>query len=539
MHGHERCIRISPPADVCLPARLVDCTDTSNPRLVSTEGKFGKYLALSYVWGEPQPHQTTVRNIYIYAKRIDVSLLPQTTRDAIYVTHTLGFQYLWTDSLCIIQDSDEDKLHELARMHLVYRYAYLTIIAASAERVSDGFLEDRSPATPEDDLTLPILCPPHSNTHGGNIAGVQQVGEMHTTSIVVGAGNTVDYPDPDMWQPINARGWCLQEFYMSPRALIFTSVTLQFKCQGGRQNVGNSLHTTKNDFSLPDALFYADPSVLEQGSVDWSMLHGRWCDIVHQYSRRTLGEASDKLVACGALAEVFHRLLSSDYLAGLWRDTLLHDLLWRRVPGDELGVDLVRPAAYRAPSWSWAAVDGPVSMLHWDYGADATAVAKTVRCEVTLKDPELHFGELRGASLTLRAALIQFELKTEKTGWVEDVWLPPPPCGPLSGVRGLAGEADTILEDRMIAGRCNFDRFADGLVEGGPRWLIPLLRKGRPGQMLEGCCLVVALANPDPRSETKSRKAYQRIGIFDTESGGWDALQFYMALVPLVEVELV
>lgn len=492
------------------------------------------------MWGEPQPHQTTTCNISTYAKRIDVSLLPQTIRDAIYVTHTLGFQYLWTDSLCIIQDSGEDKLHELARMHLVYRYAYLTIIAASAERVSDGFLGDRSPPLdPEDYLALPIICPPHSHTPGGSVTGVQQVGEMHTTPIIVTAGNTVEHQDVEEWEPINARGWCLQEFYMSPRALLFTSVTLQFKCQAGRQNIGNSLQTTKNDFWLPDVLFYPEPPAPEHGSLEWSMIHGRWGDMVHQYSTRKLSEASDKLVACGALAEAFHRVLSSDYLAGLWRDTLLHDLLWRRAPDAMSITDLVRPAEYRAPSWSWASVDGPVSMLPWDYGADAAAVAEILRCEVTLKDPELQFGELRGASIVLRAALILFKLKPDKTGWGEEVWLSPPPREPLSGVHGFADEADTILEDRMIGGWCEFDRQADGMVEGGPRWLIPLLQKGRPGQMLKGSCLIVALAGPGAWSETRSREAYQRIGIFDAESGGWDALQLYMALVPWVEVELV
>lgn len=65
------------------------------------------------------------------------------------------------------------------------------------------------------------------------------------------------------------------------------------------------------------------------------------------------------------------------------------------------------------------------------------------------------------------------------------------------------------------------------------------MRRGRPGQMLEGSCLIVKLANPGPWPETRSREAYQRIGIFETDSGGWDALQLYMALVPLVEVELV
>lgn len=127
-------------------------------RLVSTEGGYGRYLALSYVWGEPQPHQTTTSNVSVYTDGIDASLLPRTLRDVIRVTHTLGFQYLWVDSLCIIQDKDKDKVHEIGCMHLVYRYAHLTIIAANAQKVSDGFLKDRM-AEDVVQITLPFLCP--------------------------------------------------------------------------------------------------------------------------------------------------------------------------------------------------------------------------------------------------------------------------------------------------------------------------------------------------------------------------------------------
>ncbi|EIW53238.1 HET-domain-containing protein, partial [Trametes versicolor FP-101664 SS1] len=132
VYGHERCIALSVFPDPFLPTRLIDCTDINHPRLVTTSGRRGKYLTLSYVWGGDQVHKTTTTNISTYSRRIDPFLLPATIRDAIYVTQTLGFQFLWIDSLCIIQDSDEDKLHELGHMHDIYRYAHLTIIAASA-----------------------------------------------------------------------------------------------------------------------------------------------------------------------------------------------------------------------------------------------------------------------------------------------------------------------------------------------------------------------------------------------------------------------
>jgi hypothetical protein len=45
---------------------------------------------------------------------------------------------VWIDSLCIIQDSAEDRTAECTRMHDVYSHAMLTVAAAHAECGSDG-----------------------------------------------------------------------------------------------------------------------------------------------------------------------------------------------------------------------------------------------------------------------------------------------------------------------------------------------------------------------------------------------------------------
>ncbi len=47
-------------------------------------------------------------------------------RDAVTVTRGLGIKYIWIDSLCIIQDDDEDWENESRRMEQVFSAAYCT-----------------------------------------------------------------------------------------------------------------------------------------------------------------------------------------------------------------------------------------------------------------------------------------------------------------------------------------------------------------------------------------------------------------------------
>lgn len=359
VHGHEHCIKLSVSPDPLLPTRAIDCNDLGHPRLVSMNGQRGRYLTLSYVWGGDQAHKTTLSNITTYEGGIDPTLIPQTIRDAIYVTNALGLRWLWVDSLCINQDSDQDKRRELARMHYIYRYAYLTIIAASAERVGEGFLQDRLPPPQVNfnepfssaDLILPFVCPSSSSASAefsGNAVVTRKVDEIRiaTRQISHFAGALWPNRGSDDLEPISTRGWCMQEYLMSPRSLIFTSKTLQFRCLTTTQNVGNSLRDTVEEWRIPRTLFLPDSPPAEHGSTEWDDVHGEWLGVLGDYSRRTTSLPSDKLVACGAVAEQFHRVLHSDYLAGMWRHSILLELLRCAAQGEHL----YRPAAYCAPS---------------------------------------------------------------------------------------------------------------------------------------------------------------------------------------------
>lgn len=92
-----------------LPKRVIDISYLE-PRLVVTENQRGHYIALSHCWGSEEKHplRTTTDNLKKHISGIPFTTLPKTFQDAIKICREIGYQYLWIDSLCILQDSEED-----------------------------------------------------------------------------------------------------------------------------------------------------------------------------------------------------------------------------------------------------------------------------------------------------------------------------------------------------------------------------------------------------------------------------------------------
>jgi hypothetical protein len=91
------------------PSRVIDVGDSQqDPRLVETGGKHGRWATLSHCWGKVRPLMTTQSTLDQRKRSIPITYLPKTFQDAIMITRGLGLQYLWIDSLCIVQDSDRD-----------------------------------------------------------------------------------------------------------------------------------------------------------------------------------------------------------------------------------------------------------------------------------------------------------------------------------------------------------------------------------------------------------------------------------------------
>lgn len=108
---HTQC---NVPSDTLLPDRLVQVQLLGGShllRVVDSKGKTGQYTALSHCWGQPgtvPPVKCTKASLKSQQDSIPWDSLSKTLQDAVIITRALGIQYLWIDSLCIIQDDEDD-----------------------------------------------------------------------------------------------------------------------------------------------------------------------------------------------------------------------------------------------------------------------------------------------------------------------------------------------------------------------------------------------------------------------------------------------
>lgn len=501
---------------------------------MSTAGRRGAYLALSYVWGGDQLYKTTKSTMSVYERGVDSSILPQTVRDAISVTYALGFQFLWVDTLCIIQDDDADRRHEIGRMHDIYRHAHITIIAASAENVRRGFLHVKRPPE-EREIVLPFVCPPRSPASAESQQDALSVAQLQLGQIRLTHIDSAYKRYSDELGVMSTRAWCMQEYLMSPRSLIFTPTRLLFRCRTAIQGVGYSFGPMRGEPRLPDVLFLREPPVVTLGCEEWKDIRAAWTKVVVDYSRRSASVESDKLLACAAVAQQFAHVLKSDYLAGLWQsDQLLTDLLWRANPYATGDVPHRRPKAYRAPSWSWASLDGAVDYWSVDHPNDfedlrSVALAEVVasQCRVTLEDPLLPFGRVASGTLFLRGMMIpchRGEREVEKP--VPYRWKVSLPSLQQARRRqwGLSGlnwdEKDGVdSTEPGDSAYVNLDCDADGLPER--MWLVPFVKSAAKlhydSDRIRGIVLeMVHLPNVLDSQHNFEPTSFMRIGYFWT-----------------------
>jgi hypothetical protein len=356
-----------------LPSRVIEVSpenDPGTPRLLESATIVDYYVALSYCWGLNQSGLTTESNIKARRERLNLDALSRTIQDAVLATRKIGVKYLWVDAVCIIQDSQEDKIVELAKMCKIYQDALVTIVAANAANANQGFLEDRIP--PETPTKIPFWGPD---------------GKLGTVLIRLEGW----YDDGN--EPINVRAWTLQERLLSPRLLIYASHTLQYQCNQETINLGDSIN-------LPSGLAaWRIPRV--SARLDVQTAGRTWGHIIAMYSARRLSYLEDKLTALAGLAELFHQHTSADYLAGLWSgDMLPRLLLWQASRTD----DYTLCPIYTAPSWSWASLNSPVcfSTFYSHHSYDWYDVDGPTQ-EIILESRQLPFGRVVGGYLKLSA----------------------------------------------------------------------------------------------------------------------------------------
>lgn len=92
----------------------------------------------------------TTSRVDLYLDIINTAAIPETVLDAIRVTISMGYQYLWVDAFCIMQDSGPSKIAKLGRMASIYSGAAYIICVMSAKAATEGFLRQAYPDCSED-----------------------------------------------------------------------------------------------------------------------------------------------------------------------------------------------------------------------------------------------------------------------------------------------------------------------------------------------------------------------------------------------------
>ena len=327
---HPMCSPSSKPAR--LPTRVLDLEagpSQHGVRLVEKQEEPGRYICLSHCWGDSRNKcQTTKASLEVNKVSISVDQLPPSMQDAIAVTRKFGIRYLWIDSLCIVQDGLEDWSHQAAHMASIYEDAFLIIGATSTKSDEEAFIQ-------------PLRT--HLKLRVKTLEGTLQ--DLYVQP--VGRPKDKLFEDP----PLLRRAWCYQERLLSPRMLHFTTRELWWECRGIIDcECGHKL--SPNDVHGEETMMREKPTIYRNMAQP-----GNWHLIVKEYSDLGLTLEKDKLPALSGLAQKTQQSRDDKYLAGLWSRTLVHDLWWNiDSPESQL-------QEWRAPSWSWASVNGRVT---WD-----------------------------------------------------------------------------------------------------------------------------------------------------------------------------
>lgn len=313
------------------------------------------YVALSYVWGSSTAcGQYSLESTFGGASSLP-SVLPPVILDAIAVTKSLGFRYLWVDKFCIDQVNNDVKHDQITHMDSVYENAEITIIAAAGVDEAHGLPGVRSKAR----STQPVA----------RIGGLTVLSTM------------TDIQDSIRSSRWFTRGWTFQEALLTRRRLVFTEEQVYFEC--GAMNCSESFSGSID--ALHQEYGSTSPQYLRAGMFErsgWQKFVGfrgrpgdtlnifiRYLTAVEDYTARELRFDQDSLTAFAGIIKKFER--AREPIIQLWgipttikrrqltERCFVEALCWSHAHScwDSLLRPIRRPDF---PSWSWAGWAGKV-----------------------------------------------------------------------------------------------------------------------------------------------------------------------------------
>jgi len=352
---------------------------------LETREQVGSYVTLSHCWGGITPIKTTLENISSHTAQIKMANLPPTFADAVQVARKLNVQYLWIDSLCIIQDDKWDWEKEAALMGRYYKNSLLTIAATNGKNSEAGLFKER-------DCLATKPCELSIRASGGDGEWQQVYAFTNNMSFQISRSSP---SKASKSTPLHGRAWVLQEQVLSPRTLTYAQNSISWRCQtmrfDERAPLAQSIEDFINETKRTQVTWKGDPRAIDatvaelqrkwifprqvageepiapdyhkhQCYPDEDQFILDWGRIVEGYTERGLTRQSDKLIAIQGIADEVAALKATEYIAGVWNvstETFVKGLLWCSWnPGNRL--------TSIAPSWSWASVECAVRWPgHW------------------------------------------------------------------------------------------------------------------------------------------------------------------------------
>ncbi|KAJ8059753.1 hypothetical protein OCU04_011393 [Sclerotinia nivalis] len=275
----------------------------------------------------------------------------------------LGIRYLWVDTLCIVQDDQQERSRQISLMGNIYNNSTLTIAAAAGKN-------------------------PHAGLYGISPRAGRPIEKYRIKDPDESMFLTLSLCLPSLCQEVRkskwyTRGWTYQEQCLSQRCIYFTTDEIFFQCPEVQWREGYDYGEQLVPFQ--DLRIRTGPpwwSKRLRKDPDPTPYHYLW-DVtmrqqaesyqraVREYTRRSLTSPHDVLHAFEGIFNRFNRQENASDLdirrtQGIPVHLLLQAILWfpsnscqRRLCNDKQITGVVEQFS----TWSWASWDGPIEFI--------------------------------------------------------------------------------------------------------------------------------------------------------------------------------
>ncbi|CZR58486.1 uncharacterized protein PAC_08378 [Phialocephala subalpina] len=267
--------------------------------------------------------------------------IPQVIIDAMDVVNSLGENYLWSDSLCIVQDDAAEKHHQISHMAIIYSSTVLTLVAVGARDANS------------------------------NLPGVRPLTRWPREKQKSDAFNRPLRPDLVL-KAIDrtvyvSRAWTFQERHLSRRCLYFLDEQVYFQCrmelcceEQSPSFLSSFVPTSPPEIGL--SIMSRAPGWRKSiERKDWDRGFAFYAELIQEYSWKALSYPEDIINAFSGLLNALETHSGWNLTHGLPEQMIDWALLW--IP---VGLHQRRPPPrsgqlLQFPSWSWIGWIGPIT----------------------------------------------------------------------------------------------------------------------------------------------------------------------------------